>query len=69
MKIGKEIQLPVRSDKFGCYIFDAKGKVLAQVRGFGWIKQVVGEAEAHEVQKEMAEWLVDRINREACKRT
>lgn len=62
MKIETEILLPVRTDKFGCYIFDSEGKVLAQIRGFGWIKHLVGEDEAHGVQKEMADWLVDRIN-------
>lgn len=64
MVIKDEIKLPVRTDTFGCYIFDSEGKMLAQVRGFGWIKNIVGENSAHEVQKEMADWLVARINRE-----
>jgi len=60
--ITKEIQLPVHTDKYGCYIFDAGGKMLAQVRGFGWIKQLVGEEKAPEIHLELAEWLVNKIN-------
>lgn len=62
MIIEKEIELPVRTDKYGCYIFDNKGNMLAQIRGFGWIKNLVGKDRAHIVQKEMADWLVRRIN-------
>ena len=46
----------------GLYIYDATGKMLTQVRGYGWIKNIVGEELAYEVQKELAVWLVDRIN-------
>ena len=58
----KNVKLPVRTDRYGLYIFDAEGKVLTQVRGFGWMKRLVGEDKAHELQKELADWLVDRIN-------
>jgi len=63
MDINKEVQLPVKTDGYGCYIYDDKGKVIAQVRGYGWIKTLVGDEKAHEVQKELAQWLVDRVNR------
>lgn len=62
MKVNKEIKLPVRTDSMGLYIYDATGKMLTQVRGYGWIKNIVGEELAYEVQKELAVWLVDRIN-------
>lgn len=62
MDIKKQINLPVRTDRYGLYIYDNSGKVLAQVRGFGWLKALVGEEEAPEMQKELADWLVERIN-------
>lgn len=60
----KEVQLPVRTDRYGIYIYDDGGKVLAQVRGFGWMKRLVGEENARELQKELADFLVLRINQE-----
>ena len=63
MDISNEIKLPVRTDGIGCYIYDNTGRVIMQVRGYGWIKNLVGQDQAHEVQKEMAQWLCDRVNR------
>jgi len=63
MDINKEVQLPVKTDGYGAYIYDNKGKVIMQVRGYGWIKNLVGDEKAHEVQKELAQWLCDRVNR------
>ena len=59
----KDVKLPVRTDSYGMYIYDAESKMLAQIRGFGWMKQLVGEDKAHDLQKELAEFLVQRINR------
>ena len=58
----KDVKLPVRTDRYGVYIFDDDSKVIAQIRGFGWMKNLVGEDQAHHLQKELADWLVNRVN-------
>lgn len=62
MAIKDQIKMPLRTDGYGSYIYDNDGKMIAQVRGFGWMKRLVGEDQAHDLQKDLAEWLVNRVN-------
>ena len=61
-EIKKLVELPVRTDRFGAYIYDAKGNVIFMTRGYGYFKVVAGKDRAHELQKEMAQYIVKCIN-------
>lgn len=59
----EHVVMPLRLDKESGYIFDAEVKHIADVRGWGWIQNVVADNnEALEFQDRMGQWLVDRIN-------
>jgi len=62
MAIKNQIKMPIKTDGYGMYIYDNDNKMIAQIRGFGWMKVLVGEDQAHDLQKELAEWLVNRVN-------
>lgn len=62
MKLEDVIRLPVRTDRSGTYIYDAKGVVLFNVRGYGFFKAVAGEENAPRLQREMVDFMIERIN-------
>lgn len=63
MKIENLIKLPVSTDRMGIYIYDADKSVIFQTRGFGKFKAMTGsEKAARELQKKMADRLVDLVN-------
>lgn len=63
MKIENLIKLPISTDSMGIYIYDADKSVIFQTRGFGKFKAMTGSGQAaRELQKKMADRLVDLVN-------
>lgn len=59
LQVLNEIKFPVRYDDSGI-IMDADGKMLLQVRGWGWIQYLKGNSE--KMQDDFGKKIADLIN-------
>lgn len=59
MKITLPIKFPVVYSSLGTYIYDAEGKMIADVRGWGWIQKM---KHPEQVQDNMGQFIADAIN-------
>lgn len=57
-----EIKYPVEYSSLGTYINDADGKMIADVRGWGWIQKLENP---EELQDSIGKAIADSINRQA----
>lgn len=55
----KNIAYPVSYSSLGTYINDANGKMVADVRGWGWIQKL---KHPEKTQDEIGQFIVDAIN-------
>jgi len=54
------VDLPVKYVSEGTHIEDSKGKMLLDVRGWGWIQHL--EEEGEPMQDALGEYLAEKIN-------
>lgn len=58
-----KISWPVYYDDNGQFIFDQKGKMIGEIRGWGWIQKLgENELEAAKIQAELGEKITELIN-------
>jgi len=62
----KRIKYPVRYSSMGQYIYDADDKMIADVRGWGWIQKL---PQPEEVQDSMGQFIADAINEKLAPQT
>lgn len=53
------IKFPVTYSPLGTYIDDADGKMIADVRGWGWIQKLDN---SEQVQDDIGQFIVDALN-------
>lgn len=53
------VKYPVKYSSLGTYIYDADDKMIADVRGWGWIQKL---DQPEKTQDEIGQFIVDAIN-------
>lgn len=60
------LSFPLKYDDMGQTIFDAKGNMILQIRGWGRLQyHPDGQDAAAKLQDEIGKWVVDTLNAEA----
>lgn len=57
----KHIAFPLSYSELGTYIYDADNKMIADIRGWGWIQYLEVE-NPEDIQDGIAQFIVDAIN-------
>lgn len=60
--IKEAYKLPIKHDGWGIYIIDAEDRMIAQVRGWGYLSREFGEAKAKKIQKAVGEAIANALN-------
>lgn len=55
----KELKLPVKFDDYGGYFWDAEGRMIMNMRGWGWIQKLEN---AEEIQDSIGKYIEHCIN-------
>lgn len=58
----EELKLPIKFDKIGGYFFDADNRMIAQMRGWGWIQY---KENPEQIQDEIGQYIADCVNNQS----